>query len=56
MQENPPICASGFVLGGPCDLVTAYHWDHNPSDTWGNSYESFKGIISRVIKPVISSS
>ena len=24
------------LLGGPWDLVTAYHWAYNPTSNWGN--------------------
>ena len=29
---------SGFLLGGPWDLVTTYNWDYNPTCNWGNPY------------------
>ena len=44
------------LLGGSWDLVTIYNWGYNPFFLIGvTPIRSFRGVISRVISPVISS-
>ena len=45
----------GCVLEGSWDLVTIYNWGYNPTYNWVTPIRPFRGVISRVISPVISS-
>ena len=40
---------------GSWDLVTAFNMDYNPTYSSGNPIRPFRGAISRVVRPVISS-
>ena len=40
------------LLEGSWDLVTIYNWGYRPTHNW---IRPFRGLISRVISPVISS-
>ena len=44
----------GIILGSPWDSVTTYSSDYNPTYNWVTPLSPFRGIISRVVSPVIS--
>ena len=43
------------LLGGSWDIVTISNWGYNPAYNWDNPIRPFRGVISRVISPVLSS-
>ena len=44
----------GSILGGAWDLVITFNWDYNRTYNWGSPISPFRGVVSRVISPVIS--
>ena len=54
-DEEDAVYAPGYnPLGGPWDLVTTYSWDDNLTYNWVTPISPFRGIMSRVISPVIT--
>ena len=50
------LCFEAPVLGGSWSVVTTYSCGYNPTRIIGvTPTKSFRGVISRVIRPVISS-